>query len=94
MKKMSEKTFIIIIGVIGVIGGIIGIILSHLVKYDVIPQLYEFPILVTIFTLCVLTSAVVDKFYFKNNWSKKQTIGMIVFSSITVIASILAWIFK
>lgn len=91
MKKMSEKTFIIIMGVIG---GILGIIISLLVKHEVIPQLYEFPILVTLFTLCVIVSAVVDKFYFKSNWIKKQIIGMIVFSVITVIATILAWIFK
>lgn len=91
MKKMSEKTFIIIMGVIG---GILGIIISLLVKHEVISQLYEFPILVTLFTLCVLVSAIVDKLYFKSKWSKKQTIGMIVFSSITVIATILAWIFK
>ncbi|MBQ8293646.1 MAG: hypothetical protein IJX78_07605 [Bacilli bacterium] len=91
MKKMSEKSFIIITGVIG---GILAIITSYLVKYEVISQLYEFPILVTLFTLCVIISAVVDKFYFKSNWSKKQTIGMIVFSVITVVATILAWIFK
>lgn len=91
MKKMSEKSFIIITGVIG---GILGIITSLLVKYDVISQLYEFPIFVTLVNLCVLVSGVVDKFYFKNNWSKKQSIGMIVFSVIAVIAIILAWIFK
>lgn len=91
MKKISEKTFIIIIGVVG---GIFAIITSFLIKHEVIPQLYEFPIFVTLFTLCVIVSAVIDKLYFKNNWSKKQTIGMIVFSVITVIATILAWIFK
>lgn len=91
MKKMSEKTFIIIIGVIG---GILGIVLSLLVKHEVIPQLYEFPILVNLFTLCVIVSAVVDKVYFKSKWSKKQTIGMVIFISITAIATILAWIFK
>ena len=91
MKKMSEKTFIIITGVVG---GILGIITSLLVKYEVISQLFEFPIFVTLFTLCVLVSSIVDKYYFKSKWSKKQTIGMIVFNSITVIATILAWIFK
>ena len=91
MKKMSEKTFII---TTGVVGGILAIITSLLVKYEIISQIYEFPILVTLFTLCILTSSVVDKLYFKSNWSKKQTIGMIVFSSITVLATILAWIFK
>ena len=91
MKKISEKTFIIITGVVG---GVLGIITSLLVKYEVISQLYEFPIFVTLFALCVIVSAVIDKLYFKNNWSKKQTIGMIVFSVITVIATILAWIFK
>lgn len=91
MKKISEKTFIIITGVVG---GVLGIITSLLVKYEVISQLYEFPIFVTLFTLCILVSSVVDKLYFKSKWSKKQTIGMIVFSSIIVIATILAWIFK
>lgn len=91
MKKMSEKTFIIITGVVG---GVLGIITSLLVKYEVISQLFEFPIFVTLFTLCVLVSSIVDKYYFKSKWSKKQTIGMIVFNSITVIATILAWIFK
>ena len=91
MKKMSEKTFIIIMGFVG---GILGIITSFLVKHSVISQLFEFPIFVTLFTLCVLVSSIVDKYYFKSKWSKKQTIGMIVFSVITVIATILAWIFK
>ena len=91
MKKMSEKTFIIIIGVVG---GIFAIITSFLAKHGVILQLFEFPIFVTLFTLCVLVSSIVDKYYFKSKWSKKQTIGMIVFSIITVIATILAWIFK
>lgn len=91
MKKMSEKTFIIITGVVG---GVFGTITSLLVKYEVISQLYEFPIFVTLFTLCVLVISIVDKYYFKSKWSKKQTIGMIVFSVITVIATILAWIFK
>lgn len=91
MKKMSEKTFIIITGVVG---GVLGIITSLLVKHGVISQLFEFPIFVTLFTLCVLLSSIVDKYYFKSKWSKKQTIGMIVFSVITVIATILAWIFK
>ena len=91
MKKMSEKTFIIITGVVG---GIFAIITSFLVEHGVISQLFEFPIFVTLFALCVIVSAIIDKLYFKNNWSKKQTIGMIVFSVITVIATILAWIFK
>ena len=91
MKKMSEKTFIIIMGVVG---GIFAIITSFLVKHGVISQLFEFPIFVTLFTLCVLASSIVDKYCFKSKWSKKQTIGMIVFNSITVIATILAWIFK
>lgn len=91
MKKMSEKTFIIITGVVG---GVLGTITSLLVKYEVISQLFEFPIFVTLFTLCVLVISIVDKYYFKSKWSKKQTIGMIVFSVITVIATILAWIFK
>ena len=85
---MSEKTFIIITGVVG---GVLGIITSLLIKYEVISQLFEFPIFVTLFTLCVLVSSIVDKYYFKSKWSKKQTIGMIVFNSITVIATILAW---
>ena len=89
--KMSEKTFIIIMGVVG---GIFAIITSFLVKHGIISQLLEFPIFVTLFTLCVLVSSIVDKYYFKSKWSKKQTIGMIVFSVITVIATILAWIFK
>ena len=88
---MSEKTFIIITGVVG---GVLGIITSLLIKYEVISQLFEFPIFVTLFTLCVLVSSIVDKYYFKSKWSKKQTIGVIVFNSITVIATILAWIFK
>ena len=88
---MSEKTFIIITGVVG---GIFAIITSFLVEHGVISQLFEFPIFVTLFALCVIVSAIIDKLYFKNNWSKKQTIGMIVFSVITVIATILAWIFK
>lgn len=91
MKKMSEKTFIIIMGVVG---GILATITSFLVKHSVISQLFELPIFVTLFTLCVLVSSIVDKYYFKSKWSKKQTIGMIVFSVITVIATILAWIFK
>ena len=91
MKKMSEKTFIIIMGVVG---GIFAIITSLLVKYEVISQLYEFPIFITLFTLCVLVSSIVDKYYFKSKWSKKQTIGMIVFSVIAAIATILAWLFK
>ena len=91
MKKMSEKTFIIIMGVVG---GILAIITSFLVEHGVISQLLEFPIFVTLFTLGVLVSSIVDKYYFKSKWSKKQTIGMIVFSVITVIATILAWIFK
>ena len=91
MKKISEKTFIIIMGVVG---GILAIITSFLVKHGVISQLFEFPIFVTLFTLGVLVSSIVDKYYFKSKWSKKQTIGMIVFSVITVIATILAWIFK
>lgn len=91
MKKMSEKTFIIIMGVVG---GILAIITSFLVKHGVISQLFEFSIFVTLFTLCVLVSSIVDKYYFKSKWSKKQTIGMIVFSIITVIATILVWIFK
>ena len=91
MKKMSEKTFII---TTGIVGSILAIITSLLVKYEIISQIYEFPIFVTLFTLYVIVSAVVDKFYFKSKWSKKQTIGMIVFSSIIVIATILAWIFK
>ena len=53
MKKMSEKTFIIITGVVG---GVLGIITSLLVKYEVISQLYEFPIFVTLFALCVIVS--------------------------------------
>ena len=85
---MSEKTFIIITGVVG---GVLGIITSLLIKYEVISQLFEFPIFVTLFTLCVLVSSIVDEYYFKSKWSKKQTIGMIVFNSITVIATILAW---
>lgn len=91
MKKMSDKTFIIITGVVG---GVLGTITSLLVKYEVISQLFEFPIFVTLFTLCVLVISIVDKYYFKSKWSKKQTIGMIVFSVITVIVTILAWIFK
>lgn len=42
MKKMSEKTIIIIMGVVG---GILAIITSFLVKHGVISQLFEFPIL-------------------------------------------------
>ena len=89
--KMSEKTFIIIMGVVG---GIFAIITSFLVKHGIISQLLEFPIFVTLFTLCVLVSSIVDKYYFKSKWSKKQTIGMIVFSVIAAIATILAWLFK
>lgn len=91
MKKITEKTFITIIGIIG---GILGLITSFLVKYEIIPQLYEFPIFVTLFTLCALISAFVDKLYFKSNWTKKQTIGMTIFSSILIIGTIVAWIFK
>ena len=91
MKKMSEKTFIMITGIVG---GILTIITSLFVKYGVISQLFEFPVFVTLFTLCVIASAIVDKLYFKNNWSKKQFIGMMIFSVVTVIGTVLAWIFK
>ena len=69
MKKMSEKTFIIITGVVG---GVLGTITSLLVKYEVISQLFEFPIFVTLFTLCVLVISIVDKYYFKSKWSYAQ----------------------
>lgn len=91
MKKISEKSFI---RVMGIIAGILAVSASFLVKYEVIQQLYEFPILLTIFSICVLITAIMDKAYFKNYWSKKQSVGMITFSVMIVIATVLAWIFK
>lgn len=91
MKKINEKTFI---KTIGLIIGILALVTSLLVKYGVILELYEFPIFVTLFTLGSIMSAIVDKLYFKSNWTKKQTIGMIIFCVIAIIGTILAWIFK
>ncbi|MBQ4570549.1 MAG: hypothetical protein IJB21_02520 [Bacilli bacterium] len=91
MKKITEKTFII---TTGLIIGILALVTSLLVKYGVILELYEFPIFVTLFTLGSIMSAIVDKLYFKSNWTKKQTIGMIIFCVIVIIGTILAWIFK
>lgn len=91
MKKITEKTFII---TTGLIIGILALVISLLVKYGVILELYEFPIFVTLFTLGSIMSAIVDKLYFKSNWTKKQTIGMIIFCVIVIIGTILAWIFK
>lgn len=91
MKKITEKTFII---TAGLIIGILALVTSLLVKYGVILELYEFPIFVTLFTLGSIMSAIVDKLYFKSNWTKKQTIGMIIFCVIVIIGTILAWIFK
>lgn len=91
MKKITEKTFII---TTGLIIGILALVTSLLVKYGVILELYEFPIFVTLFTLGSIMSAIVDKLYFKSNWTKKQTIGMIIFCVVVVIGTILAWIFK
>ena len=91
MKKITEKTFII---TTGLIIGILALVTSLLVKYGVILELYEFPIFVTLFTLGSIMSGIVDKLYFKSNWTKKQTIGMIIFCVIVIIGTILAWIFK
>lgn len=91
MKKITEKTFLI---TTGLIIGILALVTSLLVKYGVILELYEFPIFVTLFTLGSIMSAIVDKLYFKSNWTKKQTIGMIIFCVIVIIGTILAWIFK
>lgn len=91
MKKITEKTFII---TTGLVLGILAVVTSFLVKYGVIQDLYEFPIFVTLFTLGAIMSAIVDKLYFKSNWTKKQTICMIVFCVIIITGTILAWIFK
>ena len=90
MKKMSEKTFI---AICCLIGGIFPIAISILVKYNVIPLFFELPIFVTMFTICVFV-VIIDKCYYKNDWTKKQTICIILLGIVLVLTTIFVWMFK
>ena len=81
MKKMSEKTFI---AICCLIGGIFPIAISILVKYNVIP----------LFTICVFVGIIIDKCYYKNDWTKKQTICIILLGIVLVLTTIFVWMFK
>lgn len=91
MKKMSEKTFI---AICCLIGGIFPIAISILVKYNVIPLFFELPIFVTMFTICVFVGIIIDKRYYKNDWTKKQTICIILLGIVLVLTTIFVWMFK
>ena len=91
MKKMSEKTFI---AICCLIGGIFPIAISILVKYNVIPLFFELPIFITMFTICVFVGIIIDKCYYKNDWTKKQTICIILLGIVLVLTTIFVWMFK
>lgn len=66
-ENKNEKIFILGNSIVICILALVTLLL---VKYEFIPLPYEFPILISIFTLGVLITIPVDKFYLKNNCSK------------------------